>query len=338
MAAVESLSLNRVSSPLRRKALGWSTFGVASALALFAWTLLDGIIDPRDLGLVGAVAFLVVGCALIGCLGTGAIMASRRWWQCGGLGDRALSVAALAAGITAMGFLLSVGTEEGIASAFLWGAIMLLVFASPALVAIAVRNGRKRERLAREREFEERAARERDRRWRLRLEVARQEGDERRRQAREARAREDARRGRIDALLDRDDPLRAVRGMAGHDFERFVAALFRKQGYRVRETPGSGDQGVDLLVEEGGHLVAVQLKRHSNPVGNKAVQEVLAGMAFYGARDARVITTSSFTPSARELAGRIGVQLVDGRELAEWMSSLADEPWVNDGNVEANWS
>jgi restriction system protein len=53
-------------------------------------------------------------------------------------------------------------------------------------------------------------------------------------------------------------------------------------GFSVRKTKVTGDQGVDLIVEGEGRLIAVQAKGYTGSVGNKAVQEVYAGMAFYG--------------------------------------------------------
>jgi len=58
---------------------------------------------------------------------------------------------------------------------------------------------------------------------------------------------------------------------------------------------------VDLLLTIDERRVAVQLKRYTAPVGNAAVQQALAGMIPYKAKEAWVITTSTFTKSARQL-------------------------------------
>jgi restriction system protein len=113
--------------------------------------------------------------------------------------------------------------------------------------------------------------------------------------------------------------------MGGIEFENFVANLFRRQGYSVEHTPRSGDQGADLLVTMGARKVAVQLKRQTAPVGNKAVQEIFSGMAYYRIPEGWVITTSRFTPGAVELARRTGVRLIDGEDLASWIKDLREE-------------
>lgn len=141
----------------------------------------------------------------------------------------------------------------------------------------------------------------------------------------DAYLREQERQRRIDELLQRDTLMDHIHAMSGHEFERFMAQLFRKQGYSVKQTSGSGDQGTDLLVDIDGRKIAVQLKRWRMPVGNKAVQETFTGMFLYEAQEAWLITTSSFTKSAREAARKTNVHLIDGEELTDWMRSLPEE-------------
>src|SRR6266511_3038842 len=53
-------------------------------------------------------------------------------------------------------------------------------------------------------------------------------------------------------------------GLTGAEFERRLAILFEQQGYRVSETPGSGDQGADLVLscgESPKSRIAIQAKR-----------------------------------------------------------------------------
>lgn len=141
-----------------------------------------------------------------------------------------------------------------------------------------------------------------------------------RRQAR-ARAQEQEKRAKIAAGAT----LNAFDSMAGVEFEEFMADFFRHVGYEARTTPGSGDQGMDLFLQKGGRTVAVQAKRYSSPVGNKAVQEALSGRAFYETDEAWVVTNNSFTPKARELASKTGVRLLDGGEIVAWIMRTTKE-------------
>jgi restriction system protein len=47
-------------------------------------------------------------------------------------------------------------------------------------------------------------------------------------------------------------------------------------------------------------------------VGNKAVQEVVGAIPFYGGTEGCVVTNSTFTPAARALAQKNNIRLIDG--------------------------
>jgi restriction endonuclease Mrr len=162
-----------------------------------------------------------------------------------------------------------------------------------------------------------------------RLQRARQWEEEQRRkraQREEERRREEQERAeQIEALLVRDALREGIHLMDGDKFEHFMANVLAAKGYHVQTTPKSGDQGVDLLLTVDNRKVAIQLKRYTGPVGNGAVQEVVAGMFHYKAKEAWVITTGSFTKSARQLAKSNRVRLIDGRELEDWLSDLREE-------------
>ncbi len=100
-----------------------------------------------------------------------------------------------------------------------------------------------------------------------------------------------------------------------NDFERLIMLVFRKMGYNAQTTKASGDQGVDVVAEQKDVRIAIQVKCYSNPVGNTAIQEVVAGKSFYNANLACVVTNSSFTKSAIELAKANNVILWDRNKL-----------------------
>jgi HJR/Mrr/RecB family endonuclease len=101
----------------------------------------------------------------------------------------------------------------------------------------------------------------------------------------------------------------------GKAFERFLETVFRRHGYTVDCIGRSGDQGVDLILRRDDVCIAVQAKRHESPVGNRAVQEVIAGRIFHKCDRCAVVTNSSFTTAARELADRAGCTLIGGEDL-----------------------
>jgi hypothetical protein len=105
------------------------------------------------------------------------------------------------------------------------------------------------------------------------------------------------------------------RSLRGTAFEDFVAEIFEELGFTVEKTKASGDQGVDLIVTGRGRRIAVQTKGYKGSVGNKAIQQVYAGMALYQCRECAAVTNSSFTSGAIDLARSVGCRLIDGRGI-----------------------
>jgi restriction endonuclease Mrr len=93
----------------------------------------------------------------------------------------------------------------------------------------------------------------------------------------------------------------AIASMSGIEFERWLSILFTKLGYQTTLTP-INDQGGDLLCEAEGIRVVVQSKRNKAAVGNRAVQELLGAMLYYGCQRGMIVTNSTFTVAASSLA------------------------------------
>lgn len=116
--------------------------------------------------------------------------------------------------------------------------------------------------------------------------------------------------------------LEYVDSLTGHQFEAFVKHLLERMGYACRLTPGSNDQGIDIIATGAAGQVGVQAKCYTGKVGNSAVQEVVAGVAHYGLDRALVVTNSSFTPAAVRLAASNGVSLWGRSELQDKLHAL----------------
>lgn len=110
----------------------------------------------------------------------------------------------------------------------------------------------------------------------------------------------------------------SIDAMDGHTFEYWCAELLRQNGFTdVSVTPGSNDQGIDVLAYKDGLKYGVQCKCYSNDLGNKPVQEATAGRAVYGCDIAVVMTNRHFTKGAVEAAKATGVWLWDRDKLAQ---------------------
>ncbi len=59
----------------------------------------------------------------------------------------------------------------------------------------------------------------------------------------------------------------------------------------------------------------MEAKRYKGSVGNAAVQEIAGALKFYKADEGWVVTSGTFTQSARALAQVNGIRLVDGSSL-----------------------
>jgi restriction system protein len=90
--------------------------------------------------------------------------------------------------------------------------------------------------------------------------------------------------------------------MDGFEFEIFCAEKLENEGWVVKKTKNGTDQGVDLIIEKGSRKIAVQCKKYSSPIGNKAVQEVKSGIEHYHLNEGIVLVNNKFTKSAIELA------------------------------------
>ncbi|MBY7740146.1 restriction endonuclease [Paenibacillus polymyxa] len=113
--------------------------------------------------------------------------------------------------------------------------------------------------------------------------------------------------------------------MDGFQFEHYLGHLFRSQGYKAEVTRAAGDFGADLILSKDKKRIVVQAKRYSKNVGLKAVQEVQSARAHYRANGAWVVTNSSFTAQAYELAKSNNVRLISRDELVEMLLQMKEK-------------
>ena len=105
--------------------------------------------------------------------------------------------------------------------------------------------------------------------------------------------------------------------MTGQEFENFIAELFSRLGYETEVTKASGDQGIDVIASKNGVKIGIQTKCYSGTIGNRAIQEAVAGKNYYRLDKAMVITNNHFTESAQQLARANSIVLWDRNTLKE---------------------
>jgi restriction system protein len=109
----------------------------------------------------------------------------------------------------------------------------------------------------------------------------------------------------------------------GIKYELHCMEILEKAFWKVTKTAATGDQGIDLIaVHQSGPRVCIQCKYHEKPVGNIAVQEVVAGRSYYSGSHAAVVSESGFTKSAIDLAASTNVMLLSANELLFLLDKL----------------
>lgn len=111
-----------------------------------------------------------------------------------------------------------------------------------------------------------------------------------------------------------------LQSMDPYDFEHFIADLWQERGYKCYVRSESNDQAIDIIARKrgiGGKTVAIQVKRHGddNDLGSPDIQQYHGMAAQVGADESVVVTTGSYTGPARDVADKLGVRLINGREL-----------------------
>lgn len=126
------------------------------------------------------------------------------------------------------------------------------------------------------------------------------------------------------------DYLKSADVSSGLEFEVWCAEQLKAQGWQTRLTKASGDQGVDVIAQREDVSVAIQCKKYSKPVSNKAVQEILAGKTFVSATEAAVIATGGFTKGAIEIAKSAAVDLIHADQMALFSQKYGFESEATD--------
>ena len=103
----------------------------------------------------------------------------------------------------------------------------------------------------------------------------------------------------------------------GIRFENHCMEILKQHGWEVKETPNTGDQGVDLIASINDLRICIQCKDHEKSIGNKAVQEISAGKLFWEGTHAILVSKSGFTKSAQQLAKSNKVKLINEYQLKD---------------------
>jgi restriction system protein len=115
------------------------------------------------------------------------------------------------------------------------------------------------------------------------------------------------------------DRASVLNDMSWKEFEQLVGEAFRRKGFSVRETGGSGpDGGVDLVLTAGSEKYLVQCKQwRATKVNVKTVRELFGVMAAENASGAFVVTSGEFTSDAEAFVQGRNIELLRHGQLIE---------------------
>lgn len=111
----------------------------------------------------------------------------------------------------------------------------------------------------------------------------------------------------------------------GHAFEREFARLLTRHGYRTEVTRGSGDGGVDIIADDGNGLIAVQCKRHKNPVGPAVIRELYGAVTAGKYRTGMLAVTGGVTKGVHEFIEGKPLQIVDLLQIVQLQMELNEK-------------
>ena len=123
-----------------------------------------------------------------------------------------------------------------------------------------------------------------------------------------------------------------VRSMDPYDFEKLVARVWSSKGYETNVRKASNDKGVDIEANSGNHKILIQAKRYAanSKIGGPDVRNYATLYQQDPTADQVIIvTTSSFTQQAKEIAAEQNITIVNGSNFVDMMeknSIQLDEP------------
>jgi predicted RNA-binding Zn-ribbon protein involved in translation (DUF1610 family) len=134
-------------------------------------------------------------------------------------------------------------------------------------------------------------------------------------------------RWRIGKKVDNARSVEDLRRLSPSEFEELVVELFVAEGHKAKRTGSIGDHGVDVVVKAAnGEKWVVQCKRWRGSVGEPVIRDFHGVMQHEKADRGVLVTTSTFTPQAREWARGKPISLREGKEIISLLQKARKNP------------
>lgn len=113
--------------------------------------------------------------------------------------------------------------------------------------------------------------------------------------------------------------LSGVDVMDGFVFEKYVEELLKNQGFQHVRLTEKYDLGIDAIADKDGERWGIQIKRNRGKTKAESVRQAVTALNHYQCTRAMVVSNSTFTNSARQLADSNRCVLIDRAKLGEWI-------------------
>lgn len=125
-------------------------------------------------------------------------------------------------------------------------------------------------------------------------------------------------------MLEEQTGIESIRALPWKRFEDLLAEAYRRRGYQVTETLGTGaDGGIDLVLRCESEIILVQCKRWTGKlVPVQTVRELYGLIHDQGATGANLVATTEFTSDAIAFAEGKPIQLVNAEGLLELLRGV----------------
>jgi len=128
------------------------------------------------------------------------------------------------------------------------------------------------------------------------------------------------------------DKVEHLMEISPRSFECIVEQLYKEMGFDTELTPEKGDGGRDIIAEKNDtgrkEKTLIECKRYKKPVGVKLVRELMGVISNEKVNKGVIVTSSSFTRGARELANENPrIELISCMKLVPLLNEFLGPKW-----------
>ena len=140
---------------------------------------------------------------------------------------------------------------------------------------------------------------------------------------------------RINKWFSSGRQLRELKAMEPSEFEKYIAELYKRLGYKTETVGGVNDGGIDVIaIGKDSIKHYIQCKRYTtSKVGSPEVREFMGALAKnYSEGKGIFITTNIFTSEAERFAEDTPIELIDGQKLIRLINQVDGDIKVSESN------